>query len=230
VNGWSSEYDARQHGRAAEILASLTGRQPGGLDAADTAVLAEIGRIRGLCGCPVCGAAEAAAVDLAAKLGAGQLGWRQRQLAVAMLQIAARAAAAADMMPERRPRWRHRSLAGFAIMLARAAHELYTGLGPPPAPAAAWPEMPGPREPRAGRDWWLRAEVCIKHEYAAVSLTGETRMFAAGDKLELLQFGKKDQPVDRSWWHLDDAAGHYMFPASVVDVVAVTDRQSPLAG
>ena len=81
----------------------------------------------------------------------------------------------------------------------------------------------------ATQNWHTRARVRIRETVRVGSVDPwREHTFQAGDELEMLQWGNKGSPVDRSvWWTSYDIDGAYIIKADKVEVVRVLEEVQP---
>lgn len=79
------------------------------------------------------------------------------------------------------------------------------------------------------QEWHIRARVRIRETTVRRSVDPwRERTFQKGQELEMLQWGRAGQPVNRSdWWTSYDIDGAYIIDAALVEVLSVLDELSP---
>lgn len=81
----------------------------------------------------------------------------------------------------------------------------------------------------AERHWHTRALVRVRDDHViGPGPDWCTCVCRAGEELELLQWGRAGQPVDRdTWWNPDDLTSGFVIPTVKVDVLMVLDDVPP---
>jgi hypothetical protein len=82
----------------------------------------------------------------------------------------------------------------------------------------------------ASRDWHTRARVRVLEKTTShtTEIPWRYRTFRPGEELEMLQWGRKDRPVDRNvWWTSFDVDGAHIISADAVEVVQILDEVLP---
>lgn len=80
----------------------------------------------------------------------------------------------------------------------------------------------------AAREWHTRAIVRFLKTTSVGNPEGGRCTFHAGQELEMVQWGRSGNPVDRrSWWTNFDIDGAFIVKANNVEVIKVLDEVSP---
>ena|SRR5919205_1737867 len=90
----------------------------------------------------------------------------------------------------------------------------------------------GPHGGAAAQGWFVRARVRILGTHQSASLEPLTlRVFEYGEELEMVQWGRAGQRVDRAtWWTSQDVGAAHSVPGQKVEVLEVLEGHLPDPG
>ncbi|NUS74163.1 MAG: hypothetical protein HOQ05_12255 [Corynebacteriales bacterium] len=80
----------------------------------------------------------------------------------------------------------------------------------------------------AEQDWFTRAHVRITRPYETGTPLGTSHRFMKDEELELVQWGRAGEEVDRStWWSGFEVDSAFIVPADDLEVLSVIEEKSP---